>query len=500
MLLNGGALVIENRIKQSVVLVTPPISLKDRYGKDMQTFGGLSEPLGLAYIAGYLESRDIPVRIIDAAAEGLSAEEIAQNIAATGDKIVGVTLLTTTFSSVARLIREVRRVNNHCLIVVGGPHATALPERTLKEIPEADVVCIGEGEFTMAEITACLDKSALHNISGICYRDEKGFVRSNNRPFIRELDVIPPPARHLLPISNYRLTASRVSGNTFCPTIIVARGCPFGCTYCSRTFGRTFRAHSISRIISEIQSLIENFNMRQLNIEADTLTVNKKFLHNLCNAMIDTGFNRSIRWTCESRVDTVDADSLHLMKRAGCWQISYGVETGSQRLLDLINKGVTLKQVEDAFKLTKKAGITIRGFFMLGLPTETLKESMDTIAFAKKLDPLWAQFTIAMPYPGTEMFNELERQGKIRTYDWSCYNTWSGWKGEKEIPFISEGRTIPELADLQKKAMRSFYLRPSVALKFMKGVQSIHDLKKYTKGFAVLAKSAVLSRGKQCFK
>ena len=165
--------------------------------------------------------------------------------------------------------------------------------------------------------------------------------------------------------------------------------------------------------------------------------------------------------------------------------------------LDLINKGVTLKQVEDAFTLTKKAGITIRGFFMLGLPTETFKESMATMEFAEKLDPLWAQFTITVPYPGTEMFNDLQNQGKIRTYDWSCYNTWSGWKGEKEIPFIPEGRTIQELGDLQKKAMRSFYLRPSVAWKFVKGVQSIHDLKKYAQGFVVLAKSAVLSHGQQ---
>jgi anaerobic magnesium-protoporphyrin IX monomethyl ester cyclase len=480
---------------KSVVLVTPPMSLKDRYGKDMQTFGGLSEPLGLAYIAGYLESRQISVRIIDAAAEELSINEVAQNIAASGDDIVGVTLLTTTFSAVAQLIQGIRKINHNCLIVVGGPHATALPERTLKEIPEADIVCIGEGELTMAEIAECADDAGLNAVSGICYREKVNFVRSKKRPFIKDLDIIPPPARHLLPISKYRLTASRVSGDTFCPTIIVARGCPFACTYCSRTFGRTFRSHSIHRIISEIQILIEQFNVTQINIEADTLTVKKTFLHDLCNAMIDKGFNRIIRWTCESRVDTVDADSLDLMKRAGCWQISYGVETGSQRLLDLINKGVTLKQVEDAFHLTKKAGITIRGFFMLGLPTETLEESMATIAFAKKLDPLWAQFTITVPYPGTGMFQELEDQGKIRTYDWSCYNTWSGWKGEKEIPFVPDGRTIEELADLQKKALRSFYLRPSVAWKFIKSIQTIHDVKKFTQGFMVLVKSAALRHG-----
>ena len=476
---------------QSVVLVTPPVSLSDRYGKDLQKFGGLSEPLGLAYIAGYLESQNFSVRIIDAAAECLSAETVAENIANAGDSIVGISLLTTTFNAVSSLVREVRRRNPSIIIVLGGPHASALPERTLQEIPEADIVGVGEGELTMAEIANCPDRKLFSEIQGIYYRSEGGIKCTEPRSFIRNLDIIPPPARHLLPIEKYHLTASRVSGSTFCPTVIVARGCPFNCSYCSRTFGRTFRAHGIQRIISEIQGLIQTYNVKQINIEADTLTVKKSFLRGLCHALIDNGIHRQIKWTCESRVDTVDAESLNLMKRAGCWQISYGVETGNQRLLDLINKGVTLKQVEEAFRMTKAAGITIRGFFMLGLPTESRKESMATIAFAKKLDPLWAQFTITVPYPGTRMFQDLETRGKIRTYDWSCYNTWSGWKGESEIPFVAEGRTIQELADLQKKALRSFYLRPAVAWRFIKTAHSMSDIQKYTQGFVVLLKSAV---------
>jgi len=183
------------------------------------------------------------------------------------------------------------------------------------------------------------------------------------------------------------------------------------------------------------------------------------------------------------------------MRRAGCWQISYGVETGSQRLLNLINKGVTLTQVEDAFRLTKKAGISIRGFFMLGLPTETREESLATIAFAKKLDPLWAQFTITVPYPGTQMFRDLDQTGQIRTYEWGRYNTWSGWKGEDQIPFVPKGRSIEELAELQKMALRSFYLRPSVVLKFLKTVRTIQDLIKFATGAMVLVKSALVRQG-----
>jgi len=410
------------------------------------------------------------------------------------EEIVGINILTTTFNVVKDLCQKIKRACPLCCIVLGGPHSTVLPERTLEEIPEADIACIGEGELTMAAIAQCVNDDDMQLIKGICYRYEGKIQRNPDRPFIRDLDEIPPPARHLLPMDRYHLTASRVSGGSFCPTIIVARGCPFKCSYCSRTFGRTFRAHSINRIIQEINYLIDNYHIQQINIEADTLTVKKSFLKDLCHALIENGINRQIKWTCESRVDTIDEDMLKLMCHAGCWQISYGVETGSQRLLNLINKGVTLTQVENAFYLTKRVGISIRGFFMLGLPTETREESLETIAFAKKIDPLWAQFTITVPYPGTQMFNELDRTGQIRTYDWSRYNTWSGWKGGEELPFVPQGRTIEELVELQKMALRSFYLRPSVIWKFFKTIRSATDVHKYFSGAMVLMKSAYVSK------
>lgn len=489
--MESGMTVGELTMEPPVVLVNPPVSLEDRYGRDMQKFGAVSEPLGLAYIAGYLEARNIPVRILDAAAEGLSAAAVVEALQRWNARLIGISILTTTFGAVQGLCAQIRRALPDSLIVLGGPHSTALPERTLEEIPEADIACIGEGEQTMAEIAAGFGvRGAFLDVRGICLRHGTEIRRTPERPFVQHLDDLPPPARHLLPMGKYRLTASRVAGEGFCPTIIVARGCPFACTYCSRTFGRTFRAHSIPRIVGEIQQLVAAYGVKQVNIEADTLTVKKRFLRSLCQALIDSGLHRRIKWTCESRVDTIDAEMLSLMRRAGCWQISYGVETGSQRLLDLINKGVTLRQVEEAFRLTKAAGITIRGFFMLGLPTETRAESWATINFAKRLDPLWAQFTITVPYPGTRMFADLQQQGLIRTYDWRRYNTWSGWKGEDQIPFVPPGRTIQELAGLQKKALRAFYLRPKVVLRFLKTMESVEDLKKYAAGLVVLVKSA----------
>lgn len=268
----------------------------------------------------------------------------------------------------------------------------------------------------------------------------------------------------------------------------MARGCPFDCQYCSHPFGRTFRHHSVDRVIEELRELKQDYNVNQVNFEADTLTINKRFIKELCEGIVQHGLD--IRWTCESRVDTVTESMLKYMKNAGCWQISYGVETGSQRLLDLIHKDTTKTKVMETFALTKKLGITIRGFFMLGLPTETAEESMETIQFAKELDPLWAQFTITVPYPGTPIFKQLDSEGKIMHYRWSHYNTWGGW-ANRQLPFVPEGRTEEELKSLQKKAMRMYYLAPKVLVKSIKSISSISDIMKYINGFIVLVKTAV---------
>jgi radical SAM superfamily enzyme YgiQ (UPF0313 family) len=455
----------------------------------MKSFGAVSEPLGLAYLAAALETVGCPVEIMDAAALDLTPDDIIQRIHAGDFGLVGVTLLTPMFDAVQRLLRRIRTSKGEAKLLVGGPHASALPVRTMEEIPEIDLLCVGEGEATIVDLVHRLSaKGPLSDIPGLVWRQGHRIVRNGDRPFLKDLDALPKPARHLLPMERYQLTASRTRGSGFCPTVILARGCPFDCRYCSHPFGRTFRHHSVGRVIEELSELKKQYHVTQVNLEADTLTLDSHFVQQLCRRLIDENLN--LQWTCESRVDTVDEPTLRLMKAAGCWQISYGVESGSQRLLDHICKGVTREKIIETFSATQKTGISIRGFFMLGLPHETEAETLKTIRFARQLDPLWAQFTITIPYPGTPMFDELNRMGMIRHYHWANYNTWGGW-ADRRLPYVPSGRSEADIKAMQKRAMRMFYLRPKIFLRFIRSISSPSDFAKYFSGFWVLFKTGI---------
>ena len=470
-----------------ILLVNPPLSLEARYGSKMKKFGAISEPMGLAYIASFLEKKGYLVRILDAAVLGMSLKDVEQFLKDDYFDIIGVTMLTPAYSAALNIFKIIKKVSPRTVTVCGGPHPTALPRETLEEIKELDIVCMGEGEHTMYEIVKSLEENEdFSKIKGIAFRQDDKIVINALRPYEKNLDSFPIPARHLLPVDKYSLTASRTSGGRYCPTVIVARGCPFRCAFCYRIFGSTFRHHSIERIIEELKLLINKYQASQVNLEADTISLNKKFLIGLCDAIISNRINKKIKWTCESRVDAMDEDVLKKMKEAACWQISYGVESGVQRLLDIILKGIRLEQIERIFKLTKKHRISIRSFFMLGLPTETREESYQTIEFGKKLDADWAQFTLTIPYPGTYLYSLVKDSEDLKSRNWDEYNTWGGWKGGR-LPYVTKGRTEEELRELQKIAFYRFYMRPKIFFRFLrKSLSSFSEFRKILSGFLTL--------------
>lgn len=458
-----------------VLLINPPYTAEQRYGKDLAQFGPCTEPLGLAYVAGALEQAGHEVRIWDGQVEGgneaildlLCNIEYLHNSSGLPN-LIGISMLTPAYDCVKQLCRFIKVQFPDIPIVLGGPHPTVMPEETLRDIPEADYIVKGEGE--KVDIT----------------RLYPGTI--NNALLTSDLDDLPLPARHLLPMKQYQITASRNKGH-HAYTVIVARGCPYQCTFCCRLHGRKVRFHSVDRVIQEIELLVRDYDAKEINLEADTITTNRHWLYSLCDTLIQSDLNHRISWTCESRVDTVDEVLLRRMKQAGCWQISYGVESGSQRLLDFIKKGITLNQVEYAFEATKKVGINIRAFFMLGIPTETREESNATISFAKKLRADWAQFTLCTPFPGTGLYewcmlHDPERLSK----DFSKYQTHGGWTN-RNLSYTPRGRSEKEMKALQKEAYRRVYLRPGKIWQHALKLRSFGQLWQNIKGAWVLMKT-----------
>jgi anaerobic magnesium-protoporphyrin IX monomethyl ester cyclase len=478
-----------------VLLVNPPYSAEERYGKDLGRFGPLNEPLGLAYIAAVLERAGHEVSILDAPALGISSQDIPQLVRDRDYQVMGVTMLTPMYGRSVEVIRTVREAFPGMVIVVGGAHPTILPEETLGSNPEIDFAVMGEGEEVMSALVRSLEKEDdPFQIPGLAFRKDGRAHVNPPRPLIGDLDDLPMPARHLLPMDAYRMTRSR-SRSSHAFTVSVARGCPFDCAFCCRIFGRKVRHHSVGRILDEIRTLVDAYGAEEINLEADTLTLNKSFLLSLCDGLIRSGLTGRIIWTCESRVDTVNADLLRRMKEAGCWQISYGAETGTQRLLDLIHKGITLEQIRKTFALTKKIGINIRAFYMLGIPTETREESLRTISFAKELDAQWSQFTVFTPFPGTELYRVALQEGGLRSRDWSDFKTHGGWT-EGGLAYVPQGRSLEEMKGLQKQAYRAVYMRPRVILRFLKSVDSFQKLMVYASGLWVLIKTALPQAGR----
>jgi len=473
----------------NVLLINPPYSSEERYGRDLGKFGPLNEPLGLAYIGANLERNGHKVTIIDAPALEFKATDICGHMEKEEYDMVGVTMLTPMYARSVEVVRNVSKAFPEIKIVVGGPHPTILPEETLNENKEIDFIVIGEGEIILLNLVNAIENGkGIDDIPGIAYRKSGSVFVNPPPPMVIDLDDLPFPARHLLPMKKYHITKTRTkTSHAF--TVSVARGCPFNCAFCCRIFGRKVRHHSVKRIIEEIKMLVDDYGANEINLEADTLTANRKFLFSLCDGLISSGLSKKVSWTCESRIDTVDENVLRKMKEAGCWQTSYGVETGSQRLLDIIHKDITLGQIEKTFTFTKKAGISIRAFYMLGIPTETRKESLKTIAFARKLDARWSQFTVFTPFPGTELYDMAMREGGLKSKNWSDYKTHGGWtKGD--LAYVPIGRSIEEMKILQKKAYRAVYIRPKVIIRLLKEIDSIGKLKEYLIGFWVLIKTA----------
>jgi radical SAM superfamily enzyme YgiQ (UPF0313 family) len=438
-------------------------------------------PLGLAFIAAILEKNGHKVDIIDAQALEIDENEITKKVAEFD--IVGITSMTPTFNSAVEVTKAIKKVNNSCFVIMGGPHVTVLPEKTLKDVKEVDAIVIGEGELTIVELVDAIEKKkSFEKILGISYRKDGNIIINPPRPTIESLDILPIPAFHLLPIKNYRPYPPHGKKLPYM-ALMTSRGCPYRCTFCFKSiFGRKYITKSPKKIVEEIKYLIEKLGVKELLFYDDSFTLDRNRAIELCNEIIKN--NIKIPWSCETRVNLVDKELLEKMKEAGCYIISYGVESGDQTILNNLKKDITIEQAKNAFKLTKKVGILTVAYFMIGSPGDTNETIRKTIDFAKELDSDFAQFSICTPFPGSELFDNLSKKGiKIEDWDKASYVT-SKSKAEP-IPLTNE-LTANDLKKWYSKAYKEFYFRPKYWLKTILRIRSTDDLKIILNGIRML--------------
>ncbi len=453
-----------------ILLVMP--SMDNGYWRKLgKKVGPRSEPLSLLYIATYLNKNKHTADILDCEAEGISLQELEKHIKDKKYEVVGVAMLTPLYSQSVNICRKVKEINPKIKTIVGGSHPTLRPKGTIEDEVSIDIAVVGEAECTFLEVIQALEtRKELKNIKGIVFRDlDKKVIVTPEREKIENLDMLPIPDRSLIKMHLYRPSISYYK-RLPAYTIITTRGCPYRCTFCA-TAKTGYRMHSIERVIAEMKILIEQYGAKEILIRDDTFTLNRKRTIDLCKAIIAEGINKRVKWDCITRVNLVDKELLQELKEAGCWGIHFGVEGGTQKLIDSIKKDTKIETIENAFKLCKEAGINTRAYCMLGMPGSTKEEDLETIAFVKKIDPDWAQFTICTPYPGTTMYNDLIEKKELESVDWDKYQTWGGFS-ESALPWVQKGRSSDELKELQRYAMKSFYFRPKIIMRKIRGIDN----------------------------
>ncbi len=471
-----------------IVLVNPPLSaLEQTGGSSFEKVANITQPLGLAYLAAVLEKDGFEVRIIDCPQSNMMYDKLTKLVKDENPQMIGITATTLSFPNAVDAAKKIKLEIPDSYIVLGGPHVTAAPDEAIKNTC-FDIGVLREGEITLLEIARkmrdedrAFDKSS---IRGVVYLEDGTVKFTQMREYIKDLDSLPFPARHLLPpISEYHPTPISCR-NPPLGTLITTRGCPNQCAFCDRKiFGNLTRFRSPGNIVDEIEELIEKYGAKEIKFWDDTFTANQQRAFDICDEIIRRKIN--IPWSCLTRVNTVSKELLKRMKDAGCWQVAYGLESGSQKILDLMKKGITIEQSTNAVKWTKEVGLNVRGYFVLGFPGETRETIRNTINFAKKMKLDGANFYMFIPFPGAEIFHHLDKKGLILHRDYRFYHEMTDEKFSK-LPYVPEGFTEKEIKSIYAKMHKEFYLNPSFIFRQITSIRRFNDIKRYWNGLLTI--------------
>lgn len=429
----------------------------------VETYSSYIPPLGLLYVAGVLEKENFNVRVFDPHPKNdIDIEKIIDF----KPDVIGVSVLTCYLKRAKYLTSAVKERLKSSVLVVGGVHATALPEETLNYF-NADYVVFGEGEITMEELCTRLKKKrSADDINGLVYKKGTNVIKTAPRELIQDLDKLPMPGRHLIEFDKYLFPPGIIRGywSERCTSLMTSRGCPFKCIWCGTqtTFGRKVRRRSVRNVMVEIEELQKNYNIDTLWFVDDTFTLNKDWVLELCDKLIEQ--NKGLKWGCMSHVTTLDEEMVSKMKEAGLIQIDFGVESGSNKVLKSLHKNSNEESIKRAFKIAKQAKVRTMATFIFGNPDETKQDVEKTFQLAKEIKPDFTSSFFLTPFPGTELMEMAKKNGWLVNSD---YET----GGLKKEPMLNINFSNKELIkireDFQKQFFRTNYLNLFFDIRFL---------------------------------
>lgn len=456
-----------------ILLINPPaINEKSGIPKLFNTVRETYPPLGILYVASYLESRTKHrVAILDAQVEELDYWQIGERINNIDPDIIGITVMTCTILDVIEVMKIAKDINKNIKIVLGGIHVNLFPEETIN-LPMVDYLILGEGEKTFFRLIENIEhKEKIRQIKGIVFKDNSRIIHTGIPPLINNLDKLPFPARYLTPFRKY---SSLVSKKEPVTSMITSRGCPYQCTFCNRPhLGKIFRARSSMNVVDEMQECV-NMGIHKFLFYDDTFTIQRGRVLDICDEILKRKLN--VFWYARARIDNVDKEMLRKMKESGCRGISYGVEAGTSKIIRVLNKNISLRQAKHVFEWTKKEGIVTLAYFMIGSPSETKDDIKITFKIMKWLNPDMVHLTILIPLPGTQIYSSGLKKGIFKEDIWRNFARSPG--KEFILPHWPENFSREELQKLLVSGYRCFYFRPCYIIKNLIRVYTTGGIKR----------------------
>lgn len=453
---------------QNILLINPRLTRFNKFNT-LSKFIPVSLPHGLGYLAGYLRQKNVDCEIFDELIEPLYGDKLKQLVIEKNITIVGISCMTPFIYRAMSIVRDVKKISGDVKTVLGGFHPTVMSEECLKN-ENVDYVVRQEGEITLWELMKSLDGDIrISDIKGLSYKVSGRIVHNPDRPLIEDIDSLPDFPYHL-----FEKHADRYNFK-----ILSSRGCPGNCIFCAAhtVWERKYRYRSCEKVIKEIDILINRYGRKSISFADDTFSANRKRVIELCSLILKNNLHKKAIFYCNTRGDALDMELLETMRAAGFRGISLGVETASDRLMKIMKKGETVRDNVRAAWMAHKAGLKVRGTFILGFPTETREETMETIKLALNNPFSFARFGLPIPFPGTELY-ELARKEGVHYNNYKDFDVRDGFM-KKQAVYIPKGRTRSEMVRLQRKAYIRFYFRIGQMINFLKAGLPELDLKSF---------------------